>query len=114
MMNNGAGRWLIQRVSGIALLIMLLVHFWVTHNTAGGEITYETVMQRLSQPYWKIYNLTFLVLCLYHGLNGGWTILEDYFQKGWLRVTLFGLVLVVGLYLLVQGSLTIMAFQAKS
>jgi succinate dehydrogenase / fumarate reductase membrane anchor subunit len=113
MMNNGAGRWLIQRVSGIALLIMLLAHFWATH-AAGGEITYEAVMQRLSQPYWKIYNLAFLVLAIYHGLNGGWTVLEDYLQKGWMRVTLFGVVVVVGLYLLVQGSLTIMAFQTKS
>jgi succinate dehydrogenase hydrophobic anchor subunit len=81
MMNNGAGRWLIQRVSGIALLAMLLAHFWMTHS-AGGEITYEAVMQRLSQPYWKIYNLTFLVLCIYHGLNGGWRRRRPGFSRG--------------------------------
>jgi succinate dehydrogenase hydrophobic anchor subunit len=54
-----------------------------------------------------------LVLALFHGLNGGWTILEDYLEKGWLRVTLFGVILVAGLSLLVLGTLTIVGFQPK-
>jgi hypothetical protein len=39
--------------------------------------------------------------------------LEDYLEKAWLRVTLFGVLLVGGLILMALGTLTIMAFQPK-
>ncbi|MGD0626272.1 MAG: succinate dehydrogenase, hydrophobic membrane anchor protein [Thermodesulfobacteriota bacterium] len=112
-MVDGSWRWLFQRVSGITLLVLLLTHFGVTHFFPGGDVTYQKVASRLAQPDWKFFNLTFLVLALFHGLNGGWTILEDYLEKGWLRVTLFGVILVAGLSLLVLGTLTIVAFQPK-
>jgi succinate dehydrogenase hydrophobic membrane anchor protein len=112
-MVDGSWRWLFQRVSGIALLVLLLTHFGVTHYFPGGEVTYQKVVSRLSHPDWKFFDLTFLVLALFHGLNGGWTILEDYLEKGWLRVTLVGVILVAGLSLLVLGTLTIVAFQPR-
>jgi succinate dehydrogenase / fumarate reductase membrane anchor subunit len=112
-MVDGSWRWLFQRISGFALLVLLLTHFWVMHYFPGGDITYQKVASRLAQPDWKFFNLTFLVLALFHGLNGGWTILEDYLEKGWVRVTLFGVILVTGLSLLVWGTLTIVAFLPK-
>ena len=108
---DGAWRWFFQRISGIALLVFLLGHFWVTHYSPGGEVTYQTVALRLVHPEWKFFNLIFLVLGLSHGLNGMWTISEDYIGKEWLRMTLFGVVLIAGLSLLVLGALNIVAFQ---
>jgi succinate dehydrogenase / fumarate reductase, membrane anchor subunit len=110
---DGAGRWFFQRISGIALLVFLLGHFWVTHYSPGGEVTYQKVALRLVQPEWKFFNLTFLVLGLSHGLNGMWAISEDYITREWLRMTLFGAVLMAGLCLLVFGTLNILAFQPK-
>ncbi len=110
---DGAWRWFFQRISGIALLVFLLGHFWVTHYSPGGDVTYQKVALRLIQPEWKFFNLVFLILGLSHGLNGMWTISEDYIRRGWLRMTLFGVVLIAGLCLLVLGTLTIMAFQPK-
>jgi succinate dehydrogenase / fumarate reductase membrane anchor subunit len=112
-MNAGAWRWFFQRVSGITLLVLVLLHFGVTHYFPGGDVTYLKVTERLSDPSWKFFNLTFLVLALFHGLNGGWTILEDYLEKGWLRVALFGIILIGGLVLLAVGTLTIAGFQPK-
>ncbi len=77
----------------------------------GGEVTYQKVALRLVQPEWKFFNLTFLVLGLSHGLNGMWAISEDYITREWLRMTLFGVVLMAGLCLLVFGTLNILAFQ---
>ena len=79
---DGAGRWFFQRISGIALLVFLLSHFWVTHYFPGGDVTYQKVALRLAHPEWKFFHLTFLVLGLSHGLNGLWTISEDYIRKG--------------------------------
>ncbi len=108
---DGAGRWFFQRISGIALLVFLLGHFWVTHYSLGGEVTYQKVAMRLIQPEWKFFNLTFLILGLFHGLNGMWSISEDYIRREGLRMILFGVVLMAGLSLLVLGGLIIVAFQ---
>lgn len=110
-MGDGALRWLLQRVTGIALVLFLLAHFVVTHYYPGGDVTYQKVALRLADPYWKLFNLSFLVLALYHGVNGAWTILEDYLKTGWHRVTLLGIILFGALLLLVLGTLTILAFQ---
>ncbi len=110
---DGAGRWFFQRISGIALLVFLLSHFWVTHYSPGGDVNYQKVALRLAQTHWKFFYLTFLVLGLSHGLNGLWTFSEDYIKGEWLRMTLFGVVLIAGLSLLVLGTLIILAFQPK-
>jgi succinate dehydrogenase / fumarate reductase membrane anchor subunit len=109
---DGAGRWFFQRISGIALLVFLLSHFWVTHYFPGRDVTYQKVAPRLVQPEWKFFNLAFMVLALSHGLNGLWTISEDHIKRGWLRMTLFGVVLIAGLSLLVLGTLIIVTFRA--
>ncbi len=76
-------------------------------------MTHQKVALRLVQPEWKLFYLTFLFLGLSHGLNGMWTISEDYITREWLRMTLFGVVLMAGLSLLVLGTLNLLAFQAK-
>ena len=43
-MMDGAWRWLLQRISGIALLVLLLTHFGVTHYFPGGDVTYQNVV----------------------------------------------------------------------
>jgi succinate dehydrogenase / fumarate reductase, membrane anchor subunit len=109
---DGASRWFFQRVTGIALLVFLLGHFFVTHYYPPGDITFEKVAERLTQPGWKFFNLAFLVLALFHGLNGGWTVLEDYLKEGWARIALFGALVMAALFLFVLGTLTILGFQA--
>lgn len=113
-MAEGSLRWFIQRVSGVALLVVLLVHFGVAHYFPLGDVTYQVVAQRLAQPFWKFFNLLLLGLAVYHGMNGVWSIFEDHVEKNWLRLTLLGAVLVGGLALLVVGTLTITAFQPKA
>lgn len=70
--------WLLQRVSGLILLFYLLVHFWIIHYGIEGEITFQKVAERLSSPYWKIFDLTFLPFVLYHALNGVYIVFLDF------------------------------------
>ena len=108
--SGGALNWFIQRISGVVLLIVLLVHFWVLHffPPAGGEITYQTVMLRLSHPLWRTIDLVFLVFGLYHGANGVLLVIHDYIRQPMLRITLVGTLLVATLIFLVIGSMTIL------
>ncbi|NTW48542.1 MAG: succinate dehydrogenase hydrophobic membrane anchor subunit [Chlorobiales bacterium] len=70
-------------------------------------ITYEKVTKRLSSPLWKVFDLLFLIFGLYHGFNGLLNIIDDYAQNRAVRLTLVSLCWVLGAFLLVQGTLTV-------
>ena len=58
----------------------------------------------------KLAKGVFLVLCIYHGLNGLWIILQDYVRKDGFRILIFGALIIVSLFLLSLGMLTIVPF----
>lgn len=107
---NGAFEWLFQRVSGVALVLILFLHFVLIHYTGDGPVTYEKVAFRLASPYYKAWEMLFLILALYHAMNGIKLVIDDYVQaKGW-RTLLIGLNWVVTLAFFLFGSITILTF----
>lgn len=111
---SGAFLWLFQRVSGLAILVMLSVHIWVNHYSPGGFTTYDKMALRLANPVWKAFDLTFLVLLLFHGFNGIWTVVVDYASRDWVRLGLLGLLWVLGLALFFLGAISIIPFEVKA
>jgi succinate dehydrogenase / fumarate reductase membrane anchor subunit len=105
---SGAVAWLLQRISAVILFVLLLFHFLTYHFlTRGRSVDYQQVLER-SQSWWfPLLQFAFLLTALYHGLNGVWSVLEDYTaSRGW-RLVWFSLLLTVGLALLFVGTLTI-------
>lgn len=75
--------WWLQRVTGAALVILLIMQFWVEHYAADvlhSGLSFESVQRRMSNPWWVAIDVAFLVIALYHGLNGLRNIVLDY---GW-------------------------------
>lgn len=70
-------------------------------------INHSDVQARVSNIWWKTYNLLFLFLAIYHGLTGMWDLLKDYDFSPLVRLTLYGSVMTLGLVLLVVGMLII-------
>jgi succinate dehydrogenase / fumarate reductase membrane anchor subunit len=70
--------WLFQRITGAVLLAGLVIHFYTMHYSGAGQISYETVLGRLSDPFWNAFNLLFLLSAVYHGFNGLLGIVLDY------------------------------------
>jgi len=109
--SGGAIHWFMQRVTGIFLVVLLAIHTIVSHYTLPPEgLTYEWVSQRLAYPSWKLIYLFFLALCVYHGLNGLWIIIQDYVHRDGLRVAILGVLIMFGLLMLSLGALTIIPF----
>jgi len=109
--SGGAFQWFAQRISGAVLLIALLGHFWVLHFFPAdphGEITYQTVMLRLSNPLWRTFDLLFLVFGLYHGMNGLTLVIHDYVHAKGIRMTLIGVLWVAAIFFMIIGSMTIL------
>ncbi|MGQ9693550.1 MAG: hypothetical protein ACUVWV_02270 [Thermodesulfobacteriota bacterium] len=97
-----AFNWLFQRISGILIALILIIHLGAVHWGASPV--------DLGSPFWKFFHLFFVLLLLYHILNGFWLIIEDYVHTTWLRVSLFGLTWIVGLGFLILGVVTIVPF----
>ena len=111
--SGGAIHWLMQRVTGLTLVVLLALHTIIAHYTLPPEgLTYDWVAQRLSDPLWKLTYLFFLILCVYHGLNGIWMIIQDYVHKDGLRIFIFGALAMLALIMLSIGSITIISFPA--
>jgi len=107
---SGAFEWLFQRVSGAALVVMLLLHFFLMHYLESGPVTYDKVAHRLASPYYKGWELLFLVLALYHAMNGVKLLIDDYVHAQGLRIFLTGLNWVVTLGLGLFGAVTVLTF----
>jgi succinate dehydrogenase / fumarate reductase membrane anchor subunit len=100
--NAGAFNWLFQRISGILIAVVLVIHLGAVHFGASPV--------DLGSPSWKVFHFAFVVLLLYHILNGVWLLVEDYVRTSWVRVSLFGLAWVVGLVFLILGVVTLVPF----
>jgi succinate dehydrogenase / fumarate reductase membrane anchor subunit len=96
-------QWLVHRITGAFLLAGLFVHFMVMHFTGHEQITHEYVRARLTNPYWKAFDLLFLFSAVYHGYNGLWGIVLEYLGSSrFLRIAQTA-VLMVALLLIVAG-----------
>src|SRR5689334_16243323 len=82
-MSARAINWYLQRITGAALLLLLIMHFWVEHFTAEVRtptgLTFEVIQRRFfHNPWFVAIDITFLFIALYHGLNGIRNICLDY------------------------------------
>ncbi len=102
----------LQRISAIALLIFLGIHMAVMHYPPF-EIDFRTVViERLSNPIWKVIDIGFLAFVLIHALTGAYVVLTDLQRVAAFKRALAGLAIVLGIVGFVYGTVTILAFQA--
>ncbi len=103
--------WFFMRLSGIVLFILALGHLIIMHviNTVE-NIDDLFVAERLSNPFWQIYDWLLLTLAILHGLNGIRIIIDDYVHRPGLRLTLQSLLYLTALLFFVAGSMVIWTF----
>jgi succinate dehydrogenase / fumarate reductase membrane anchor subunit len=108
--SGGALSWFFQRLTGILLVPIVILHLLTMHKWTAHSLPWAEVAVRMSNPYWKVLELTFLVVALYHGLNGLYAVLQDYVRKPAWRLTCYSLVTLAGLILLAFGVVTVVGF----
>jgi succinate dehydrogenase membrane anchor subunit len=96
--------WLFMRISGLALVILVLGHLLIMNILDGGvhRINWGFVAGRWSSPFWQFWDLSMLWLAEIHGGNGLRTIINDYARKDatrfWLKILLYvSMVLILAL-----------------
>jgi succinate dehydrogenase / fumarate reductase membrane anchor subunit len=87
--------WVFMRLSGIALIVLVLGHLFIMNILDGGvhRINFAFVAGRWSSPFWQFWDLSMLWLAELHGTNGLRTVINDYarrdFTRFWLKVLLY-------------------------
>ena len=78
--------WYVQRITGALLVFLLIAHFWVEHfmnkTLLRGDLSYEVILARISNPVWQAIDISFLIVALIHGLNGLRNIILDFSKIG--------------------------------
>ncbi len=107
--------WLFMRLSGVVLLGLAVFHILWMHLAIGVEnIDFQTVVERWSNPLWRLYDLALLAFALTHGVNGLRTVLEDYVQSPRRLLAVKGVVYTLGFLLLSMGTYIIFTFEAAA
>lgn len=85
-MVRNAISWYLQRVTGALLVLLLAAHFWVEHFMSAelrrDGVSYAAIRARIANPLWQAIDIAFLLVALYHGLNGLRNIVLDYSRVG--------------------------------
>jgi succinate dehydrogenase / fumarate reductase, membrane anchor subunit len=112
--SGGVLAWFFQRLTGIVLVPILLVHLLTMHRYHEHGLAWQDVTRLLANPYWKVLEIVFLALALYHALNGLYGVIQDYVKRpGW-RMTIFGLCVLGGVTLLAFGLVTVLSIQSPA
>ena len=104
---SGSKSWVLQRISGLALVVLMIGHYILMHYQPESGHTYGAVLTRMQFSWYRIIDLSFITLGLYHGLNGVWGIFRDYQLRPWLNLTIFSSLILIGIAFLTWGFIII-------
>jgi succinate dehydrogenase / fumarate reductase membrane anchor subunit len=106
--SSGSFSWVFQRITGLILVVVMIGHYILMHYNPQSGHTYDAVLARMQSNWYRVLDLTFVVLGMYHGLNGVWGIFRDYKLKSWQSITIVGVLIVGGLAFTLWGIKTIL------
>jgi succinate dehydrogenase / fumarate reductase membrane anchor subunit len=94
---GGFWPWVGQRLSGLFLAFFLGLHVVLLHFLRDGAIDATAVIARLmASPLMVAFYAAFVVIVVFHGLNGFWGIALDYAPKDGLRRGIKWTLVIVG------------------
>lgn len=108
---KGVWGWLLQRVTGVGLVVVLGVHLWVLHFAGDHAVlTVGGVAVRLRTLTYMVVDYSLLAFALYHGLYGLRSVLLDYTAGANAERRLTAALWVVGVVFFVYGAFALIPF----
>jgi len=103
--------WVFMRVSGLLLIFMTLYHLTWWNLLVGVEhLSADLVLERWSNPLWRLYNVLLATFALLHGLNGARYSIEDYIRKPGARKAVKAIVYGIVLLALAWGIFALLTY----
>ena len=96
-MQRGSGyyAWLLQRITGLAILGYVFIHLWQLFFLTLGQDAYNEHAIDFTQPIYLFFDIILIAILAYHGFNGLRVI---FFDLGWFvneQKLLFLLVMII-------------------
>ncbi|MBI5181634.1 MAG: hypothetical protein HZA06_01845 [Nitrospirae bacterium] len=101
--------WLGQRLTAVILAIWIPVHI-IAIPFSDKKISAPIVSERLSHTGWLIFDILLLLCCVYHGLNGIYSISLDFNPEKKIVKWLFSFLLLLGIAISIYGILILWSF----
>jgi succinate dehydrogenase / fumarate reductase, membrane anchor subunit len=107
---SGAPGWMLQRITGIALIVLTIGHYiWMHYNPASGH-DFSHTAERLKQPVFVGMYILFVVTGMYHGIQGMWNIIRDFKLRKSITWTLYGIMITLAIIFVGIGINTVLTF----
>jgi succinate dehydrogenase / fumarate reductase, membrane anchor subunit len=104
--------WYFIRISGIALIFLVIIHLLLVHVTTDVACTtFQFVALRYADPLWRLFDWLLLTLALLHGMNSMRIVVDDYVRSRTWRVGILSTLAVLTLIFFMLGTITIITFQ---
>lgn len=108
--NRGGRAWMFQRISGVALVVLTIGHYFMMHYAAKSGHDFGSTAERLANPVFKGIYLAFITIGMYHGVQGLWNIVRDFRLKPGVTYTILGCLFVAAIVFLGIGWNTMLTF----
>lgn len=107
----GMTAWVIQRVTGVALLAYLFLHVETIHHLSQGSAEFNRQLAFYGTPFFKLAEIGLLGAVILHAFNGiRLTVLDLGFAHRGQRKVFWGLVVVAGAAVFIAGALPIFIY----
>ncbi len=109
---TGVWAWALQRLTAVLIGVFIVVHIWVLHFASSGEgaVTFESVRDRLSNPWFVTLDVLLLATVIYHSLNGVRAVLLDFGVGVKSRRRMDGVLVALGLIAFAYGVVALVPF----
>lgn len=105
--------WVLQRITGLVLVLTLVLHYLFLHFLNGGQVEWNPVVERLASPFYRMLELLFLTTALYHGAYGVIMNIHDYVHRPTSRTILVTLTWLIAFTLLITGFVTVITLDTS-
>ena len=98
----GTFAWVLQRLTGLALVLYLFLHFWALGAAVNGAATFNARMALFDTGLFIFFESLIVALVVFHMFNGLRIIVIDFFKLNRFQRQFFQIAM--------AGSITVMAF----
>ena len=106
--------FVLRRLTGVTLVLYLFTHMWVIGSINQGPEVFNTRLNLVQTPFFKLAEIALLAAVVYHALDGIRLLMVNWFKVTEYRKSLFYAVLAVSVLIVVAGGIPILLFMLES
>ena len=106
--------FVLRRLTGVTLVLYLFTHMWVIGSINQGPEVFNTRLNLVQTPFFKLAEIALLAAVVYHALDGIRLLMVNWFKVTEYRKSLFYAVLAVSVLIVVAGGIPILLFMLET